>query len=666
MNKNKKKIRASVLLRIALLFLCALLMAAACTFAVCYKYVMNSVETGVGEIAEAAATSVMTAIGSREGLDALYKDEALRDEVHKTFRFICRRDELRYLYLYTVDGEEVRHYVISAASSDDDDALIQEKRGFGVSQDTPLLDAEKKVLSKASDDDFAVVDSEFGKTYVYILPVANGKGEILALIGADFSMENIRSRAVDDLKIALLPGLLVLAITYVLALLLIGRSVIRPIKALSEQMKSFIRDRKSNTSAPKREAIYEDEISDIENSFDKMKQDIGQYVSDIETLTSKTVYNQTQLDVARNIQNGIVPEEYSLTGDHFEAYGCVKAAREVGGDFYDIFALNDTHICVVIGDICGKSISAALFMVMVKTAIRDQLRAGLSLAEALNLVNQTLCVSNPENMFATVLACVLDTETGRVTYANAGHERPLVLGREPYYLEMNNGMAIGLFEDAGIEEEEILLGDGEGLLLYTDGIPEAINREQEQFGFDRLKAAAVHGDADRLNPYDARALAGDVTGAVRAFAEGTEQFDDITCLALIYNASGSESRKLSPDIAAFAAVKKTIFSSLGESENTRNIILACEEIFSNIVNYSGADQVAFSCRRSGDTWFVTFIDNGTPFDPVKTKRKEPAFEDLEFGGMGIKLARTLSKDMVYNRVGVKNVLTMTFAIDTEQ
>ena len=117
MNKNKKKIRASVLLRIALLFLCALLMAAACTFAVCYKYVMNSVETGAGEIAEAAATSVMTAIGSREGLDALYKDEALRDEVHKTFRFICRRDELRYLYLYTVDAEEVRHYVISAASS---------------------------------------------------------------------------------------------------------------------------------------------------------------------------------------------------------------------------------------------------------------------------------------------------------------------------------------------------------------------------------------------------------------------------------------------------------------------------------------------------------------------------------------------------------------------
>ena len=101
-------------------------------------------------------------------------------------------------------------------------------------------------------------------------------------------------------------------------------------------------------------------------------------------------------------------------------------------------------------------------------------------------------------------------------------------------------------------------------------------------------------------------------------------------------------------------------------EKTRNIILACEEIFSNIVNYSGADQIAFSCRRSGDVWFVTFIDNGTPFDPVKTKRKEPAFEDLEFGGMGIKLARTLSKDMVYNRVGVKNVLTMTFAIDTEQ
>lgn len=658
------RIRASVLVRIAFLFLIAFFIAAASTFAFSYKYLMDSVETEAGEIAEAAATAVLSAVGSQGGLDVLYKDEDLRARVHEIFRFICRRDELRYLYLYTVDGDGIRHYVISAADSDGDDALIQDKLGFGAADRTPLIDAERSVLNRECSEDWEIVDDEFGKTYVYILPVLNQSGAVLALIGADYSMESMVKRAIDDLKIVLLPGVLVLAVTYALALLFIRRSVIRPIKALSEQMQSFARDRKSSAAVPKRRARYEDEISDIENSFEKMKLDIGQYVSNIESLTVEKVYNQTQLDVARRIQNGIVPEELSLTGESFEAYGCSRAAREVGGDFYDLFVLDDTHVCAVIGDISGKSISAALFMVMVKTTIRENLRAGHRLAETLNLVNRTICVSNPENMFATVLACILDTETGTVTYANAGHEEPLVLVREPYYLKMKSGIALGLFEDSDIVEEEISLSGGEGLLLYTDGIPEAINRERKQFGFDRLKAAAAQDVPDGLTPasYDVRRLAGDVVASWKEYTEGMEQFDDITGLVLLYKDSDSTGRSIAPDMDAFVTVRKTILTSLGDSENTRKIILACEEMFSNIVNYSGADQVVFSCRRTGDKWIVLFTDNGTEFDPVRTERPETDFDDLEFGGMGIMLARSIASDMVYNRMGGRNVLTMAFDI----
>ena len=660
------KKRASVLLRIAVLFICALLIASVLTFAFSFTYLMGDAEREAGEIAESATTAVMTAIGPDEGLETIYEFEGLRNKVHDTFRFICRRDELRYLYLYTVDDEGVRHYVISAAESDEDDALVQEKRGFGAAQSTPLYEAEKNVLDKTCTEDWEVVNDELGRMYKYFLPIVSGSGDILAVISADFSIESMRRRAVEDLKMLLLPGLLVLAVTYVIALLLIGRSVIRPIKVLSEQMQSFVRDRKDNVEAPRRAARYDDEISDIENSFDKMKKDIGQYVIDIEDLTSEQVYNQTQLDVARKIQLGIVPEELSLTGDGFEIYGCARPAREVGGDFYDIFDLNDTHVCVVIGDISGKSISAALFMIMVKTTIRENLKAGHRLAETLNLVNRAICVANPENMFATVLACIFDIETGKVTFANAGHEAPLVLGREPYYLKMKSGIALGLFEDSDIVEEEITLSSGEGLFMYTDGIPEAINREKKPFGLDALKETAAKDYLEDLNTYDARVLAGDVMASVAEYADGMEQFDDMTGLALLYKASSGGSRRIAPDMGSFAAVKKTILSSLGESENTKKIILACEEMFSNIVNYSGADQVFFACRRSGDIWFVTFIDNGTEFDPVKNEREDPAFEDLEFGGMGIMLARSISKDMAYSRMDGKNVLTMAFETDAAE
>lgn len=120
--------------------------------------------------------------------------------------------------------------------------------------------------------------------------------------------------------------------------------------------------------------------------------------------------------------------------------------------------------------------------------------------------------------------------------------------------------------------------------------------------------------------------------------------------------------QIAPELDAFETVKHIIFSSLGESEHTKQIIVACEEIFANIVNYSGADEVAFRCRQSGDTWSISFADNGIEFDPVTADQVDRVFEDLEFGGMGINIARTISRDMVYSRSDGKNILTMTFDI----
>ena len=649
------KIKAPILTRIAILFLSALFIASVVVFSFSYNHILRVAEAQSVEVSRAAITAALTAIGSKEHFYDLYDDEEFREQVHKSFRYICKRVALRYLYLYTVDEDGQRHYVICAAESDEDDERIQEEFGFGAVGRSSLYEAEKDVLYNGADEDYEITDNAYGIVCMTVMPIRDGDNNLLALIGADDNMEDVRRIAARNLFNLLLLGLIIFALTFVIALLLIRRSVIRPIQALSNRMRSFVSDRKENVEAAKRKSIYEDEISDIENAYEKMSEDINQYVTDIEALTRRQVYTQTQLEVASN-----VPGEYFLPGDQFNVYGCLQTAREVGGDFYDVFRMDDGRTCVLIGDVSGKGISAALFMSMVKTSIREKLMAGRGLADTLNLVNQELCASNPEGMFATVFAMAVHPETGIVTYANAGHEEPLLLGEEPSYLDVMSGIALGLFEDSDIAEEKLVLRGGEGILLYTDGFTEAINTEKQQYGKERLRDTASGEYRKGIAACDVRGVVSGIIASVRSFSSGMEQFDDMTCLALIYKDSGAGKRVLDPDLKSFQTIKNIILTSIGENDHTKSIILACEEIFVNIVSYSGTDQVVFSSKQCGNVWMLTYEDNGIPFDPVKAEWEKGEFEDLDRGGMGILIARRNSKDIIYNRIGNRNVLTMVF------
>lgn len=657
------KIKASILTRIALLLLAALLLASAAVFTFGYNYMLDTAAAQSVEVSQAAAAAAMTAIGSEEGLYELYEDAAFRERVHQTFRFICHRATLRYLYLYTVEEDGLRHYIVCAADADGDDARLQAEYGFGSIRETPLYQAEKNVLAGRAEDNYELIDNDYGWVCTSITPVIGGDGNIIALIGADDNIDDVRRIAVRNLVSLLLLGVIAFGLTYVIALLLIRRSVTRPILALSERMRSFAANRRVDDVERKRWTPYRDEITDIEDAFGKMTVDINRYVGDIEALTREQVYTQTQLDVAAKIQDGIVPREDALSGDHFDVYGCVQAARAVGGDFYDIFTLDDGRVSVVIGDISDKGISAELFMAMVKTTIREKLKAGRGLAETLNLVNRELCAANPEDMFATVFALTLQPETGEVAFANAGHEAPLMLGDEPAYLNVKKGIALGLFEDSQIVEERLMLRDGDGLLLYTDGITEAIDEDRRQYGKGRLVATALR--EYRETARDAREIVRGTVASVHAYTRGAEQFDDITCLALLYRDPKTEKRVLAPAVEAFDAIRDVILAALGHTDRAKAVILACEEIFANIVHHSGATRVTFTGRRAGNAWIAACEDDGVPFDPVAAQRKPVAFEDLDQGGMGIAFARKRSKDMIYTRIGERNLLTMVFEAEGE-
>ena len=260
-----------------------------------------------------------------------------------------------------------------------------------------------------------------------------------------------------------------------------------------------------------------------------MTEDISGYVGNIEALTQEKVEVNVQLDVARRIQYGLVPKKMALTGRGYQVCAMTEPAKAVGGDFYDCFQRDEHSVYIVMGDVSGKGVTAAIFMAMIRTVIRQKLMAGLGPAEALNQTNDEICAENPENLFVTAFAAVLDPLTGVLRYANAGHNYPVLLKAVPEYLHPDEGIALGMFEIANLVEGTLSLSVGEGLLLYTDGVTEALGPNNTFFGEDRLLGAVMRA-LGREDP--AEEVLREVSRAVFAFCDGKEPSDDMAALAL--------------------------------------------------------------------------------------------------------------------------------------
>ena len=247
--------------------------------------------------------------------------------------------------------------------------------------------------------------------------------------------------------------------------------------------------------------------------------------------SSRAMKTQAELNVARNIQRDMLPCIFPAfpERDEFDVYASMEPAKEVGGDFYDFFLVDDRHLAIVISDVSGKGVPAALFMVITKTLIKNQTQPGIPLGEVFTRVNDQLCENNGEGMFVTSFMAVLDLDTKLLTFVNAGHNPPLLRrsGEGFQFLRTKPGFVLAGLEGMAYREDSIQLSKGDRLFLYTDGVTEAINASTELYGDDRLIQAL--NQASNL-PLD-QLLSG-VKASMDAFTAGAEQFDDITMLAL--------------------------------------------------------------------------------------------------------------------------------------
>lgn len=280
-------------------------------------------------------------------------------------------------------------------------------------------------------------------------------------------------------------------------------------------------------------AIKRNEIGELSEEFDDLMHEIDDYTERIESFTSDREKIEAELELGAHIQTGILPNKFPAFPDRkeFDLYAVMDPAREVGGDLYDYFLPDEDHFAMTIADVSGKGVPAALFMMATKIVLNNQVSMRISPALALEMANNRICENNYENMFVTVWLATLEISTGKLFTSNAGHEYPAIKQPDGTFelFKDRHGFVVGGMEGVKYKEEVIQLKPGAKVFVYTDGVPEATNSDNEFFGTDRMLKALR--DAEDGTPEE---IINAVRKAVDDFTGDAEQFDDLTMLCMEY------------------------------------------------------------------------------------------------------------------------------------
>ena len=313
----------------------------------------------------------------------------------------------------------------------------------------------------------------------------------------------------------------------------VTKSIVKPIQELSDS----VREIAIGNLDKKLEIHTGDEIEHLATCFNAMTAELKIYMTNLAKETAENERISTELNVATNIQQSMLPHEFDFDRANFEIYATMHAAKEVGGDFYDFYLLDKNHLVITIADVSGKGVPAALFMAISKTILQNfalSMQTPDDFSAVMTLANQQLCKNNDEMLFVTVFMRMLDLKTGEFTYVNAGHNAPLVCRNNKFeYLDVGKSCMLGIDEDVPFTQKKIKLAAGDIIFLYTDGVTEAMNTSGELFGENYLREV-LNGE-DKLESLEI--LLENLRKAIKIHAGDAEQSDDITMLALKWNGS---------------------------------------------------------------------------------------------------------------------------------
>ena len=336
----------------------------------------------------------------------------------------------------------------------------------------------------------------------------------------------------------LLIGLIAAAIAIAIGVsIALSRQIVKPMQKLTEEVSAMHGDDLDF----KWDLNTGDETQLLAESFQSLTARMKEYIKENEAITAEKERISTELTLANKIQASMLPREFPPFPERtdFDIYAMMDPAREVGGDFYDFFLIDEDHLCLVVADVSGKGVPGALFMMITKTIIQSYAKLGVSPAGILTMANNTICANNEEEMFVTVWVGILELSTGKLIAANAGHEYPVIkkAGGEFEMFKDPHGFVVGGIAGGVYKQYELILEPGSKLFLYTDGVPEAMGGEtgEEMFGPERM--------VDTLNKYreeDPKEILIKLRSTVEDFVMEAEQFDDITMLCIEYKGENND------------------------------------------------------------------------------------------------------------------------------
>ncbi len=390
------------------------------------------------------------------------------------------------------------------------------------------------ILDKKSDkivferfDDFTDSEDFYIGYKPYIID-----GEVIAVVGLAYEWETFVENTVAVMRRSAMIGLYGVLTAAIILYMLLYFKAVDPLTRIQRTVRDYIADKNSGAVAERMSRIKgNNEFTALAENISEMTGELERYNTENIRLAAERERASAELNMAKSIQASQLPSDFPAFPDRkeFDIFASMTPAKEVGGDFYDFFLIDEDHLAMTIADVSGKGVPAALFMMMSKMLINNYATMGLSPHEVLEKTNETICKNNKQKMFVTVWFGILEISTGKITAANAGHEYPVI--RQPdgsfELFKDKHGFVIGGMKNKKYKEYEFTLQKGGTLFVYTDGVPEATNAAEEMFGTERL--------VDTLNAVDSDSpeeLLTAVHNAVNGFVGEAPQFDDLTMLGI--------------------------------------------------------------------------------------------------------------------------------------
>jgi sigma-B regulation protein RsbU (phosphoserine phosphatase) len=487
-------------------------------------------------------------------------------------------------------------------------------------------------------------------------------GAILVTLPTDRMQDAIRA----ETRLAAAVSALVLLFGSVIAIFG-ARTISRPIADLTEMTRRIA----GGNFAQRIDIKAKNEIGVLAASFNGMTRRLAESIEHLKETTAAKERIESELKIAHEIQMSMVPKIFPPFPDRseFDIFATLVPAKEVGGDLYDFFFIDDDHLCFAVGDVSGKGIPASLFMAVTKALFRAIAGNGGTPGEMLARLNTEICRDNEFCMFVTLFCAILNIHTGQLDYSNGGHNLPYHLDHDSVtLLENPGGRALGVVEQSQYGSGRLVLAPGDALLLYTDGVTEAMDSRERLYSDQRLaEFLATHRGSSP------RQVVGDLVSDVRHFAGAAPQSDDITTMALRYfgtipRMSEALEIRFHNRLSELDRLGQTL-SEFSQQHGlaakvTRDLNIALEEILTNIISYGYTDDREHVIRVRLDVQpgevKAEVEDDGQPFNPLEASEVDTAkpLEERTIGGLGIHLVRKLMDGLEYQRQEGKNLFRM--------